>query len=132
VLQVRFDRWPLVVTEMSGDIDAADVAEACRSYELAFARGGRWASLVDARQLTALPQAVHRRTYGRWRTAHVPELQQYVCAVAFVLGDRWWTRGAMLVHTWFVRHPAPESFFVTMDEGLAWCEGYLLHAPRSA
>ena len=130
MLRVHFERWPLVVTVMSGHVDARDVREACASYEAAFSRGGRWASLVDVRGLTTLPEGVHRRAYGRWRAAHLEDLRQHVCAVAFVLGPRHWLRGALLIRTWFVRHPAPESFFLTLEEGEAWCDAYLLHGPR--
>jgi hypothetical protein len=122
MLRVSFDDWPILTTIAAGVLVDHDVLRACKSYEAAFARGGRFVSLIDASQLEELPGSLLRKTYVEWRRAHVWDLRRHVIAVAVNVGRRPFVRGAFTALSWFAPHPAPEAFFTERAPARSYCE----------
>jgi hypothetical protein len=77
MLHVQFDRWPLLVTVVSGRVTDEDVDALCKANMSAFRRGGRFISLVDLIALEVVPTALQRRTYAAWRKEHYEELRAH-------------------------------------------------------
>jgi hypothetical protein len=120
MVRLRFEQWPILLTELADPIELSEVDGACRGFEQAFAKRERFVSILDASQLGGLPAPILRQRYATWRALHFRDLEARVIAVAYVLGNRPALRGALTAVSWIARHPAPQAYFAHRTDAWVW------------
>jgi len=120
-------RWPLVVVTLSRfEMTDAEFATYLDWTDKQFARGGKFAMLLDCRQAPNLP-AQRRQIVGeRARAAierHPGQLVGFACIISSAV-----QRGAFTAILWITRRADTARAFSSVSEGEAWLASQLRSA----
>ena len=119
-LTLHTHAWPLFITVMPAAFDLRDVDVYIAEVDALYARRERFATLVDASPLTALPGAHERRRLADWQNATIAQIKRYNAFTATVITSPL-MRGAMTAMSWIFTPPNEQVVVATFAEGFRRC-----------
>ena len=116
--------WPLAVMVVPARLDAPAIMSMFRGMDWLFARGSRFALVVDTRALSRLPNAVERRLLVQELSNRDALEARFNVGNGIILTSMM-ARGVLTAIQWLRPTPVPQTFVATHAEGVAWCCGRL-------
>jgi hypothetical protein len=116
------DLWPLVVATISDGAGADSLEVFARYFDECFARGERFALIVDTRDVHHIPDALWRKRLAEWMNE--PSFRQKNARLnvgsATILTSAP-VRATLTALQWLWKPPSPQHYASDMRDAADWC-----------
>ena len=117
---LRTQNWPLVITTLTGELEEAPLRKYLGEFTAhVLGRGQLFASVVDARNVSAAPSARLRKIIADWELAHGAVGGTLNVGIVIVTTSAL-VRGAMTAVHWISPPLVPTKYEAKLEAGLAW------------
>lgn len=120
-------KFPLVIFRLPSVVEVATVDTLEREQEQLFQRGRHFVSMVDLREVSAVPTATVRKRIGEWAKSIEGKSARYQLANALVV-ESTLIRAALSAVHWLAPPPVPTKVFATDAEAFAFLRSHLERA----
>lgn len=119
-VQVRLERWPLVVIVVGEELSRRELPELEREIDAVYLRNERFATLVDCSAVRSMPDASTRKRLAEWQNETRGKIARLNVLSATVI-DSAVVRGAMTAMNWIFQPPNRQVTVATFAEALEAC-----------
>ena len=119
-VQVRLERWPLVVIIVGESLLRSELPELERQIDSVYLRNERFATLVDCSAVKTMPDASTRKRLAEWQNETRAKIARLNVVSATVI-DSAVVRGAMTAMNWIFQPPNRQVTVATFAEALEAC-----------
>lgn len=121
---IDHSRFPLVVFKLPRIVDMDTVEALAIEQAKVFERSRKFVSIVDLRNVSAMPTATVRKRIGEWAKSIEEPSKRYQLANVILVDSSLVRAGLAAVH-WIAPPPVPTKVTLSEAEGIAFLRGHL-------